>query len=282
MEWFNDNAFRLGASLTFYTLFSMVPLFVIVITLAGGIFDEATAREEIKQQFDHLSGEQSAREIEMILQKIDEQEFNLTSFTSLFSILLLIFTATNVFAELQDALNIIWGVKPKAGYGVKYFIRVRLLSFAMIIVIGFLLLVSLIVSALISAASRELSAYAGLESIWQTVNFIVSLAIVTILFAMIFKVLPDVKIQWSHVWIGAFLTALLFSLGKLLIGLYLGHSSFGTAYGAASSLVVFLLWLYYSSLIFFMVRNSPGLCQEFCERIRPTNLAVRIDSLKKT
>jgi membrane protein len=243
---------------------------------------EQAAREEVIQQYSYLFGEESKGMIRETLENAQRPELNFPSVVSVISLLLLLFAATNVFAELQDALNTMWGVKPKYTYWLKEFIWVRALSFAMIMVIGFLLLTSLVISALIANLSEYLTGFLGSDTFLQTINFILSFLIITFLFAMIFKFLPDVKIRWSHVWVGAVLTSLLFSLGKQVIGLYLGQSSFGSAYGAASSLVILLVWVYYSSLIFFYgAEFTQVYARNFGTPIRPTHRAVRSDPIKK-
>ena len=161
--------------------------------------------------------------------------------------------ATGVFVQLQDALNTIWDVRREPGRGLRHFIKDRVLSFAMILAIGFLLLVSLVINALLAALGKFMSDLMPAQEIfWQIVNLLMSLGVVTLLFALIFKVLPDVKIAWHDVWVGAMITALFFNLGKLLLSLYLGRSSTASAYGAAGSLVIILLWVYYSSQILFL------------------------------
>jgi membrane protein len=186
--------------------------------------------------------------------------------------------ATGVFNELQDSLNTIWEVKTKPGRGVKNIIRKRLLSFAMILVIGFLLLASLVVSAVLAAVVNYFSGVLpGIGFLWQILSFFISFAIATIMFGLIFKVLPDVRLAWSDVLIGASLTSLLFSLGNFLLGKYLGSSSFDSAYGAAGSLVVLLIWVYYTAqILFFGAEFTQVYARKYGRRIVPNHNAVSI------
>jgi membrane protein len=248
--WVKDKAARLGAALSYYTIFALPPLFVIVIFLASMLLDEHAVRSGLLEQVGGLIGKKGADAIESTLNASSPHAAGL--FASGAAIVTLILTATGLFIELQDALNSIWRVEAVPGRGAWGFIQNRLLSFAMIVVIGFLLLVSLVVSAALAAVGKYFSSLVpGLNVLWSIVNLVVSLGVITVLFAMIFKVLPDVKIAWRDVWIGAALTSILFTLGKTLLGLYLGKNSAVTAYGAAGSLVLLLLWVYYSSQILF-------------------------------
>ena len=194
-------------------------------------------------------GESGAKVIEEMMASANKKGSG--AIASIVGIVILIFGATGVFAALQTALNHIWGVKPKETNGVIAFLRTRMLSFGMVLGVGFLLLTSLVLSAGISAIGGLLKAGA-FEQIWQTTNFLVSFAVVTVLFAMIYKILPDVKIAWRDVWLGAAVTAVLFNIGKFLIGLYIGKSSVASSYGAAGSFAVLLVWVYYSAMVLFI------------------------------
>ena len=249
-QWSEDKCARLGAALSYYTIFAIPPLFVIVIFIASLVFDENDVRSSLFGQVGGLVGEKGAGAIESALSASNPEKKGM--WASLLAVLTLLVTSTGLFIELQSALNSIWGVESKPGQGIKGFIKNRLLSFAMIVCIGFLLLVSLILSAAVSAVSKYFSVLVpGLDVLWAIVNFVVSLGVIAVLFAMIFKVLPDVKIAWRDVWVGAALTALLFTVGKFLLGLYLGQNSAVSAYGAAGSIVLILLWVYYSAQILF-------------------------------
>jgi membrane protein len=249
-SWVEDKAPRLGAALSYYTVFAIPPLFVIIIFVAGLVFDPAQVRSALFNEVGGLIGGKSAHAIESAMTA--QQQGNKGMIASILAIATLIITATGLFIELQDALNSLWRVEPKPGQGILGFIKTRLLSFAMVVGIGFALLVSLVVSAGLSAFSKYVAGLMpGLVLIGQVANFAISFLVITTLFAMIFKVLPDVKIAWRDVWVGAAITSLLFTGGKSLLGMYLGKSTAVSAYGAAGSLVLLLLWVYYSAQILF-------------------------------
>ena len=240
----------MGAALAFYTLFAIAPLFVIVLALAGFWFGEEAARRELFSQVSGLVGTEGGEAIQALVSAARKPTTG--AWATVIAVVTLFVGATGVFVQLQDALNSIWGVRRKPGRGLRNFIKDRLLSFALILGIGFLLLVSLILSAGLSALGNFVTGLLPAQAtLWQWINFGVSFGVITLLFAVIFKVLPDVKIAWRDVWIGALLTALLFNLGKYLLGLYLGRSSVTSAYGAAGSLVIVLLRVYYSAQILF-------------------------------
>jgi membrane protein len=268
-EWVGDKAARLGAALSYYTIFAIPPLFVIVIFVASLYFDEQAVRTELLQQVGGLVGAKGAEAIESALNATGPHAKGLLA--SILAIGALILTSTGLFIELQSALNTIWGVEPKPGLGIWSFIKNRLLSFSIVIGIGFLLLVSLVISAALSAMARYVSGLVpGLDVVWMIVNFVFSFAVVTVLFAMIFKVLPDVRIAWRDVWIGATFTALLFTLGKFLLGLYLGRNATVSAYGAAGSLVLILLWVYYSAqILFFGAELTQVYANRFGAHLQP-------------
>lgn len=244
----DDNVSQLAASLAYYTVFSLTPLLVLAIAIAGAVFGEEAARGEIVGQIQGLVGTIGAEAIETALDHANKPE--LSSIASLISIVVLLFGASGVFAQLQEALNTVWNVRTKPGRGLKGAVRKRFLSFSMVLVIGFLLLVSLILSAALSAlANINIDFLPGFDFIWEIVNFVLSFGLITLLFSLMYKYLPDVKIAWGDVWVGAIITALLFSIGKYILGLYFGQGSFGSVYGAAGSLVIILAWVYYSAQI---------------------------------
>jgi membrane protein len=250
-EWSEDKASTQAASLAYFTVFSIAPILIIAIAVAGLIFGKAAASGEIQTQIQGLVGTSGAKVIEDMVTSASKPSSGILA-TAL-GIVALAFGATGVFAQLQDSLNIIWKVKPKKTNGVLSFLRTRFLSLAMVLGVGFLLLVSLVLSAALSAVGSYLSHLVpGWEIVWQTANVLISFAVVTVLFAMIYKVLPDTRVAWGDVWLGAAVTALLFSIGKLGIGLYLGKSSVASSYGAAGSLAIVLTWVYYSSMILFL------------------------------
>ncbi len=247
-----DSPFVLAAALSYYTLLSLAPLILVVTALGALVFGREAVEGQLVGQIQDLVGQEGAQVIQGILRSAGESGAGGISLG--IGLLTLVFGATTVFAQLQNALNRIWDVEAKPERGALWsFVRTRLLSFAMVIGLGFLLLVSLLVSAGLAAAGAWAEGRLPLTpEVWQVLNTLVSFAIVGVLIAMIFKVLPDAKIAWRDVWIGAGVTALLFTAGKFAIGLYLGRASIGSAYGAAGSVVVVLVWVYYASLILFL------------------------------
>lgn len=250
VEWVEQSVPRLGAALSFYTIFALAPLFVIVLAIAGLWFGEEAARRELFGQVSGLVGSEGGEAIQALVSAAHKTAAG--TWATILALVTLFIGATGVFVQLQDALNEVWGVQRLPGSGLRNFIKSRLLSFSLIVGLGFLLLVSLVISTALAALGKFMSGMLpGQETIWQVINFLISFCVITLLFALIFKVLPDVKIAWRDVWVGAVLTALLFNLGQFLIGLYLGKSSVASAYGAAGSLVLVLLWVYYSAQILF-------------------------------
>jgi len=250
--WSDDYAQSMGAALSYYTVFSIAPLLLIVIAIAGLVFGREAASGQIFAQVQGLVGEQGAAVLQDMVKSASSP--GRSAFATIIGFITLIVGATTVFAELQTSLDRIWDASAAENKeGIWNLIRARILSFGMVLAVGFLLLISLIVSAALSAlGSWWAPLFGGFEVLLHIVNFIVSLAIVTLLFALIYKYLPRVKIGWHDVWIGAVATSLLFTLGKLLIGLYIGKSSVASGFGAAGSLVVVLLWVYYSAQIFLL------------------------------
>jgi len=271
--WVEDKATRLAASLAFYTILSAAPLLVIVLAIAGLAFGRDAVQGQIVEQLRGLVGQQGGEAIQTMIASSSGPG---TGFAMVVGVVMLLVGASGVFAELQDALNTIWEVKAKPGLGILAMIRDRFLSLTMVFGVGFLLLVTLVISTALSALTR----FAGLAEIGvvgQAVNFVISFAVLTLLFAMLFKFLPDVKLGWKDVWIGALATALLFTVGKLLIGMYLGHASVGSSYGAAGSLVVFVVWVYYSGMIlFFGAEFTKVYSSRFGSRVRPADNAVPV------
>jgi len=259
----------MGAALAFYTLFAIAPLFVIVLAIAGLWFGEAASRRELFSQVSGLVGSEGGDAIQALISAANRPKTG--AWATVIAVVTLFVGATGVFVQLQDALNSIWGVRRAPGRGLRNFIKDRLLSFALIVGIGFLLLVSLVLSAGLSALGKYMGGLLPVqETLWQGINFVVSFGVITLLFAMIFKLLPDVKIAWRDVWIGAMLTALLFNLGKFLLGLYLGRSSVTSAYGAAGSLVIVLLWVYYSAqILFFGAKFTQLYASQYSSHLEP-------------
>ncbi|MEH1794626.1 YihY/virulence factor BrkB family protein [Nostoc sp.] len=273
-EWSEDKASRLAAALAYYTIFSIAPLLIIVIAIAGAVFGEEAARGQIVGQIQGLVGIEGAKFLESAIQNANQPKTG--AIASIISVVVLLVGATGLFTELQDAMNTIWEVKPKPGRGVTNIIRLRVLSFAMVIGIGFLLLVSLVIStALTTLVTFFSNLLPGVDFLWQLVNFILSFAITTVLFGLIFKVLPDVEIAWSDVLVGASLTSVLFSIGRFLLGQYLGNGSFGSAYGAAGSLVVILAWVNYAAqILFFGAEFTQVYARRYGSGITPTKYAI--------
>lgn len=249
--WRADFAPSMGAALSYYTLFSLAPLLIIVIAVAGVVFGQEAVQGEIFAQLQGLLGDEGAAAVQDLLKSANGPKSGMLA--TVVGVGLLVFGATSVFAELQTDLDRIWKVPVREDPGVWTLVRDRLLSFGMVLGIGFLLLVSLIVSAALSAFGRWSQSWlAGLEGMMQAINFLVSFALITGLFAMIYKILPRAPITWRDVWIGSTFTALLFTIGKFAIGLYIGRSHLSAAYGAAGSLVVVLVWVYYAAQIFLL------------------------------
>lgn len=251
-KWLDDDPFQLAAALSYYTLLSLAPLLVISIAIAGFVFGREAAHNQIVGTIQGLIGRQSAEAVQAMIQAASNRpERGLVS-TLLGGIFLLV-GAGGVVGQLQTSLNAIWRVRTKPGTGLQDFISKRFISFAMVLGVGFLLLVSLAVSAFITGLTQFVgSLHENVAMIAHWLDVVISFALVTLLFAMIYKFLPDVEIHWKDVWIGAALTSILFDTGKFLIGFYLGNSGVTSVYGAAGSLITVLLWVYYSALIFFL------------------------------
>jgi membrane protein len=275
-NWNKDHAPRLGAALAYYTVFSLGPLLIIVIAIAGLVFGAEAAQGQIVGQMQGLVGEQGAAFIQAAIESASQPRSSLIA--SVIGIVTLLLGALGVFAQLQDALNAIWDVTPKPDRGWRGLIEDRLLSFSMILVVGFLLLVSLVASTALAAFFKYVGGVVPMTAIVaEGVNFFVSFAVITLLFALIFKYLPDAQIAWSNVWIGAAMTALLFTIGKVILGIYLGNSAVSSAYGAAGSLVVVLVWVYYSAqILFFGAEFTKVYANRYGAGIIPAPNAVRV------
>jgi membrane protein len=252
-QWNEDKAPQLAAALAYYTVFSMAPLLVIVIAVVGLVFGQGEARRQIVDQIRRSSDQQTSEMIETMLDSANKPDAGVLA--TVIGVVTLAAGAAGAMGQMKAALNTIWNVPPHKGpggiKGILVSLKNQFISFGMVLGIGFLLLVSTLLSAGISAASEGVLKD---QPTWlmEGVNFLISFGVITLLFAAIYKVLPDAEIKWRDVWIGAALTSLLFVIGKLLIGLYIGHSSTASAYGAAGSLIVILLWIYYSAQILFL------------------------------
>ncbi len=241
---------RLSAAMAFYAILSLAPLAVFAILLVGVIFGHTAAQQQIIAQMQYAIGDQGADAVRAVLQNPPKPATSLL--TSIFGIATLIFGASGVFGELRDALNTMWDVKAKSGNGLLRLVRERFATFGMVLGVGFLLLVSLMLSTVTAGAGKFFAAILPVpETVVHIGNDVVSLAVIGLLFTLIFKIVPDTPIAWKDVWIGALATAFLFTIGKVLIGLYLGKAALASAYGAAGSMVAVTVWVYYSSLIFF-------------------------------
>ena len=268
-DWSDDKASRLAAALAFYTVLSLAPVLVIVIAIAGFVFGAPAVREEIADTIQSLVGRDGADAIKMVMENAAMPGHNTLAETA--GMLVLIFGAAEVFIQLKDSLNDVWDVKPKLDTGIYGTVREYFFSFSMVVGIGFLLLVSLVVSAALSAFGGFIGAHMPHnEVLLGIINFSISFAVTTFIFTLIYKVVPDARIAWSDVWTGAGVTALLFISGKFVIGQYILYSAEGLAYGAAGSLVVLMIWVYYSAQIFLMgAEFTKVYAEKFGSRIKP-------------
>ena len=250
--WVDDYAPSMGAALAYYTLFSIAPLLLIVISIAGLVFGEDAARGQIFSELNGLMGSEGAAAVEALLKSVNKPSAGIVG--TAIGVAALLLGAMSVFGELQNALDRIWRAPARREVsGLWALVHSRLLSFGMILVIGFLLIVTLVASAAVVAFGTWWSpVFGGWAVLAEAVNFVISFGLVTVTFALIYKIMPRVRIQWRDVWVGAAVTALLFTIGKFLIGLYIGTSSFASGFGAAGSLAVLLIWMYYSAQIFLL------------------------------
>ena len=250
-KWLSDYAPSMGAALAYYTVFSIAPLLVIVIAIGALVFSQDVAQNAIMDQARNLIGDNGAKAIESMLASAQKPKQG--TIASVLGILALVIGATSVLAELEANLNRIWGVEAAKLSGLWHFIRARLLSLGMILAVGFLLVVSLVMSAAIAALGKYWGGWiGGADILLEAVNFVVAVGVSTALFALIYKYMPRATVLWRDVWVGALVTSLLFSVGKLLIGIYLGKAGIESAYGAAGALVILLVWVYYSAQIFLL------------------------------
>jgi len=272
--WIEDKASRLAAALAFYTILSVAPMFLIAIAIAGAVFGEEAATGALSDQLRGLVGDAGAEVARTAVEHADKPKAG--TIATIIGVVTLLFGASGVFGELQGALNAVWNVKPKPDRGIWGTVRDRFLSFGMVLVVGFLLLVSLVLSTAMAAVGKYADGMApGIPLLMQTGNFLLSFVVVACLFALIFKYLPDAKVAWRDVWFGALVTAVLFTLGKYAIGMYLGRSAPGTPFGAAGSLVAFVVWVYYSGLIvFFGAELTQVTAAHAGRKIEPTANAV--------
>jgi membrane protein len=279
--WWNDNVPRMGASLAYYTLFALAPILVVAIAIGGLVFGAEAVRGEIVGQIQGVVGQEGGKAVQSMLEGAANRGSSVLATGA--GILTFFLGATGAFLELQADLDAIWRVKPKESTSfLRALVMQRLISFGLVVALGFLLLTSLLVSAALSAIHSYLgNRYTGLVVLWEALNVVVSLGVMTLLFALIYKVLPDVKLSWREVWVGALVTAGLFSIGKLVIGLYLGTSNIATTYGAAGSVIVILVWVYYSAQVILLgAEFTRAYVEQFGRRPPPEEFAVREKSGK--
>ncbi len=275
-EWSEDKAPRLAAALAYYTVFAIAPILVIAIAVAK-MFGFSSAQDEIIGQISGVVGQQAADAIKTIVQNRGQTN-SPNILATIIGVVTLLIAATGLFGELQDSLNTIWEVQPKPNQGFLATLKNRFFSFTMVLGVGFLLLVSLVISTILSALGTTLGGPADSQTIiWKVVNFIIAFGVTTILFALIYKVIPDVKISWSDVWIGALATAVLFTIGKFLIGRYLATESAASTYGAAGALVLVLIWVYYSAqILFFGAEFTQVYAKTYGSKIEPAENGVPV------
>ena len=275
-EWSEDKASRLAAALAYYVAFSLGPILVIAIAVVGLFYDKTSAQQQIITQIGRMAGPNAGELVNSMLNAAREMGSNWLA--AVLGLVALVFGATGVFGELQDSLNTIWDVELKPGIGLMGIIKKRFFSLTIIIGFGFLLLISLIITAGLSALQGwSLGLFPGFEVLMQLLNFGVSILVITVLFGLLFKFVPDVEIAWRDVWLGAGVTSILFTIGKFLIGVYLGNGSAVNQFGAAGSLAIILLWVYYSSQITFLgAEFTQVYANKFGSRVEPDEDAVRL------
>lgn len=276
-EWQEDKASRLAAALAYYTVFSLPPLLIIALAIAGWLYDDPqVAQEQLLSEVGSLVGQDGAEAVAQILENASGPGKGLLALG--IGVITLLFGASGVFAQLQETMNTIWEVQPRPGRGIMGTIKDRFFSFTMVLGVGFLLLVSLLLSAILAAMGEFISGWLPQAIVLaQVINFVVSFAVTVLLIAMIYKIVPDVEVKWNDVWIGAIVTAALFTVGKWAIGFYLGRSAPASTYGAAGSLIIILLWIYYSAQILFLgAEFTQVYARRFGQRIRPSEGAIPI------
>jgi membrane protein len=280
-EWNEDKCPRLAAALAYFTAFSLAPLLIVVISIAGFIFGRDAVQGRVQAQIQGAVGAQAAGAIQEMLANTGNHPAT-GVLATVIGIVTLLLGAAGLFGALQDALDTVWEVAPKP-QGIMVMLRQRFISFTMVLGIGFVLLVSLVLSAAISAVQTWVKVQVpGQGTILQIINIVISFGVITLLFAAIFKVLPDVKISWKDVWVGAAVTGLLFTIGKYLLGLYLGQSSVASGFGAAGSFVVLLLWIFYSSqILLFGAEFTQVYARTYGSRIVPSKNAVDLSELAR-
>jgi membrane protein len=275
-EWWAKDPFKESAVIAYYAIFSLPGLLVVIVSVAGYFFGQEAVNGEIAAQITSTMGADTAQQIQDIIAKGTESKNSL--WATIIGVITILVGATGVFVELQKALNVIWEVKAKPSRAIFTIIRTRLFSFGLILSVGFLLLISLTITTIIAVMSEWVMNHWPniVLIIFYALNFIISFGVVMLLFALLFKILPDAKIQWKHLWLGSIITTLLFILGKTAIGFYLSKTNPGSAYGAAGSIVLILLWVSYSSMIFFYgAEFIRAYADYFTGKVSATDVAVK-------
>ena len=273
-EWFDKDPFRQSAIIAYYAIFSIPGLLVLIIAIAGYFFGQDVVNQNLIAQTEETIGAETAMQIQEVLSKSTAEKS--TIWGSIVGISILLIGATGVFVELQKTLNLIWNVKVKPQNGIWLIIKARLFSFGLILAIAFLLTISLVISTILVAISNYIQFESSkfIMTIYGMLNFIISLIVISALFAMIFKILPDAKIQWKHVWLGSLVTGILFTIGKMSLAYYFGKAEPASVYGAAGSIILILLWVSYSSMIlFFGAEFTAAYAKMYSGIIAPTALA---------
>lgn len=273
-EWNEKDPFRQSAVIAYYAIFSIPGLLVLIITIAGYFFGNDTVNEDILRQVSSTLGSETALQIKDILEKSHQSKS--TVWGSIIGIVILLIGATGVFVELQKTLNLIWNVKLKKQNGIILYLKSRMFSFGLILAIAFLLIISLVISTALAAMSDwvKVDTSPFMITVFNILNLIISLTVISLLFAMIFKILPDAKIEWKHVWLGSLVTGLLFTIGKTALAYYFGQAEPASIYGAAGSVILILLWVSYSSMIlFFGAEFTAAYAKMYSGIIAPTEIA---------
>ena len=277
-EFMSDNAMRLSAALAYYSVFSLAPLLIIAISIAGAVFGERAAQGAIEGQLSESLGQESAAAIQEMISGSHASGDSILM--TIVGVAILLVTASGVFSQLKDAMNSVWEIKPKPGFSIMRLLKGKLAALSIVLVIGFLLLISLALSTSVAALTDFIGSQLPIPGfVFQIFSFLLSVGVTTLLFATIFKVLPDAEIQWKDVWSGAFITAILFSLGKIILALYLGREATSSAYGAAGALILLLSWVYYSAnILLFGAEFTQVYARHRGRRIAPADNAIRAGS----
>jgi len=277
LEFLEDDAIKLSAALSYYTIFALPPLLIIIITICGFFFGEEAVTGQLYGQINELVGNEAATQIQEAIKNVQLSDSNV--FVTIFGVVMLLIGASGVFAEIQSSINYIWGLRAKPNKGFKKFVQNRLMSFSMIVSVGFLMLVSLMINATLDVLNARLKIYFPESTVYlfYILNLVIVLGSITLLFAIIFRTLPDGIIKWKDAFIGASCTSVLFMIGKFAIGFYLGNSTIGSVYGAAGSVIIILVWVYYSAIIlYFGAEFTKVYAKSYGGNISPNAYSVEI------